>query len=140
MSFARAAGLSRMTQTTTHLKHLANVMVPVSDQDAALDFYVHTLGFEKRADMPFGDGDRWLEVGIPGAETGVALTLHRGEEWTVGRQTGISIATDDADAVHARLSDAGVDVDEQVMKVGGPVPPMFWLRDGDGNSLLIVEA
>jgi hypothetical protein len=23
--------------------------------------------------------------------------------------------------------------------MGGPVPPMFWLRDPDGNSLLIVE-
>jgi hypothetical protein len=23
--------------------------------------------------------------------------------------------------------------------MGGPVPPMFWFRDPDGNSLLIVE-
>ena len=24
--------------------------------------------------------------------------------------------------------------------MGDPVPPMFWFRDPDGNSLLIVEA
>ena len=35
---------------------------------------------------------------------------------------------------------AGVDVDEEVTRWGGPVPPMFWLRDPDGNSLIIVQA
>ena len=33
---------------------------------------------------------------------------------------------------------AGVDVDD-VMRWGDPVPPMFSLRDPDGNTLLIVE-
>jgi hypothetical protein len=31
------------------------------------------------------------------------------------------------------------DVDEQVTRWGGPVPPMFWLRDPDGHSLIIVQ-
>ena len=26
-----------------------------------------------------------------------------------------------------------------VTREGGPVPPMFWLRDPDGNSLIIVQ-
>jgi hypothetical protein len=26
-----------------------------------------------------------------------------------------------------------------VSRYGGPVPPMFWLRDPDGNSLIIVQ-
>jgi hypothetical protein len=25
------------------------------------------------------------------------------------------------------------------MRMGDPVPPMFWFRDQDGNSLLIVQ-
>ena len=29
--------------------------------------------------------------------------------------------------------------DEQVTRWGDPVPPMFWLRDPDGNSLIIVQ-
>jgi len=51
-----------MQQTTTHITQVGRVIIPVADQDRALDFYVGTLGFEKRADIPFGEGDRWLEV------------------------------------------------------------------------------
>jgi len=32
-----------------------------------------------------------------------------------------------------------VDVDAEVSRHGDPVPPMFWLRDPDGNSLAIVQ-
>ena len=126
-----------MPQTATQLKSVANVMVPVKDQDAAISYYTETLGFEVRADMPFGEGERWIEVGLPGAETTVALCVERGE-WTAGRQTGITLATEDIDAVHARLREAGSDVDSEVSRFGDPVPPMFWFRDPDGNNLLIV--
>jgi hypothetical protein len=30
-------------------------------------------------------------------------------------------------------------VDDEVSRFGDPVPPMFWLRDPDGNSLCIVQ-
>jgi hypothetical protein len=30
-------------------------------------------------------------------------------------------------------------VDAEVSRMGEPVPPMFWLRDPEGNVLLIVE-
>ena len=56
-----------------------------------------------------------------------------------GSQTGICLDTTDVDADHAALKAAGVDVDEDVTRYGGPVPPMFWLRDPDGNSLIIVQ-
>lgn len=130
-----------MPATTTHLKQLATVMVPVRDQDQAIAYYVDKLGFEKRADIPYGEEDRerWVEVGLPGAETTIALTPERGE-WAVGRMTGVSLTTADIDAAHARLRDAGVDVDPQVMRMDGPPPPMFWFRDLHGNRFLIVEA
>ena len=48
-----------MSQLTTNITQIGLVMVPVADQDRALAFYVETLGFEKRADVPFGDGYRW---------------------------------------------------------------------------------
>ena len=44
------------------ITHIAAVGVYVGDQEQALDFYVTKLGFEKRADEPMGDGQRWLEV------------------------------------------------------------------------------
>ena len=51
------------TETTQAVSQVANVIVPVSDQDLQLRFYTETLGLEKRADIPFGNGDRWIEVG-----------------------------------------------------------------------------
>jgi hypothetical protein len=36
--------------------------VPVSYQEAALDFVTETLGFEQRTDFRVGDGFRWLTV------------------------------------------------------------------------------
>jgi predicted enzyme related to lactoylglutathione lyase len=47
-------------------------------------------------------------------------------------------ATEDIDADHAALQARGVDVDAEVMRMGDPVPPMFFFRDQDGNRLLIV--
>ena len=45
----------------------------VSDQDRMIEFYVATLGFEKRADVPFGNGYRWVEVAPAGAVTTIAI-------------------------------------------------------------------
>ena len=57
---------------------MGTVIVPVTDQDRALEFYVGTLGFEVRIDGPFGDGGRWLEVAPPGAATTLALVPRTG--------------------------------------------------------------
>lgn len=42
-------------------------------------------------------------------------------------------------AAHAALSLRGVDVDAEVMRMGDPVPPMFFFRDPDGNALHLTE-
>jgi catechol 2,3-dioxygenase-like lactoylglutathione lyase family enzyme len=126
------------THTSTHISQVGTVIVPVSDQDRAIDFYVEKLGFEKRLDMPFGHGDRWVEVGPAGAATTVALIPPREGEPT-GVDTRVAFSTQDIDSDHATLKARGVDVDGEVMRMGDPVPPMFFFRDQDGNTLLMVE-
>lgn len=126
------------TGTSTHISHLGTVIVPVSDQDRAIEFYTEKLGFEKRADTPFGGGNRWVEVAPAGATTTIALMPPR-EGDPVGVETRVAFNTDDADADHASLRAQGVDVDDEVMRMGDPVPPMFFFRDQDGNTSLIVE-
>jgi hypothetical protein len=74
----------------------------------------------------------------PGAATTIALAPPREGEST-GVETRVAFETDDIDADHAGLRAQGVDVDEAVMRMGGPVPPMFFFRDQDGNRLLIVQ-
>ncbi len=140
MSFAGVPGLWGMTNTAaTRLSRIANVCIPVSDQDGLIDFYVNTLGLEKRVDVPFAEGMRWVEVGPADAETTIALAPPPPGTATGNVQTGITLQTADVDAVHAELKAAGVDVDAEVSRFGGPVPPMFWFRDPENNTLMIVE-
>ena len=126
------------TETRTHINQVGTVMVPVSDQERALEFYVDKLGFEKRTDTPFGDGERWLEVAPPGAATTIALITPREGEPT-GIMTRVALSTEDIDADHSDLLARGVDADAEVMRMGSPVPPMFFFRDPDGNTFFAVE-
>jgi catechol 2,3-dioxygenase-like lactoylglutathione lyase family enzyme len=130
-----------MSTTTSKLdiSKVGRVCVTVADTDRALDFYVGTLGFEKVVDVPMGPDMRWVEVAVSGAETTIALAPPPEGQQAGGGQTGICLDTSDVDAVHATLKSAGADVDDEVSRYGGPVPPMFWLRDPDGNSLIVVE-
>ena len=127
-----------MPNTKTRVEKIATVIVPVADQDRMIEFYVETLGFEKRVDIPFGNGYRWVEVAPGEKETTVALAPPPEGTPTGNSQTGISLYTEDVDALHAELKDAGVDVDDEVSRMGDPVPPMFWFRDPEGNTLLVV--
>lgn len=120
--------------TRTQITTVGTVGVLVTDPDRALEFYTGMLGFDKRLDVSFGNGARWIEVAPPGAETTIAL-VPAGS----GQQPGIRFATKDAGADHTHLSDRGADTDPEVMRLGEPVPPMFTVRDPDGNALLIVE-
>src|ERR1700736_4155253 len=100
------------TKPTTRITQVGTVIIPVADQDQALEFYVGTLGFEKRMDALFGAGERWIEVAPPGAATTIALVpVHEGEP------TGIvvSFATEDAEADHTELLAQGVDADASLL-------------------------
>ena len=122
-----------------HLTEIGRVALPAADQDKALEFYVGTLGFEKRMDETFAGGQmRWIEVVPPGSSTAIALAPPMPDGPTKVN-SGIIISTDDIDADHAALKEAGVDVDDEIMRNSPPVPPMFDLRDPNGNSLLIVQ-
>ena len=128
------------TTTKLAINQVGRVCVTVADVDRALGFYVDTLGFEKVVDVPMGDVGRWVEVAVPGgAATTIALAPPPQGRTAGGSQTGICLDTLDIDADHAALKAAGADVDDEVTRWGGPVPPMFWIRDPDGNSLIVVE-
>jgi predicted enzyme related to lactoylglutathione lyase len=127
-----------MSSTTkSGLGAIGLVIVPATDQDRSIEFY-ESLGFEKRTDIPFGDGYRWVEVYPPDGTTGIALAPPQ-DPSQVGGHTGITLTSDDIDATHARFQALGVDVDTEVARMGEPVPPMFWFRDPDRNTLMVVQ-
>jgi catechol 2,3-dioxygenase-like lactoylglutathione lyase family enzyme len=120
------------------ITQVGRVMVPVADQDAAIAFYTEKLGFTLIADVPFGDGERWVEVAPSDGGTALALVPPRGDYQTA-RMTGIALSSPDPRADHAELQAAGVDVDAEFMGGDGTVPLLFFLRDQDRNQLMIVE-
>ena len=124
-----------MPATTKPVTRVATVIIPVGDQEKAVDFYCRTLGFEKRRDVPMPNGERWIEVAPPGGETSIAVMPARNGHL----KADIGLSTDDADAAHAHLVACGCDVDDAVMRVGQGVPPMFTFRDPDGNQFRMVE-
>jgi len=117
---------------------LGRVIIPVSDQDAAIAFYTEKLGFSVTADVPYGNGDRWIEVAPPDGGAAIALSTPMGG-FQAGRETGIALETSDARAAHEELKGRGIDVDADLMGGDGTVPLLFGFRDGDGNGLMIVE-
>lgn len=121
-----------------NITRLGRVIIPVSDQDKALEFYVGTLGFEVVADIPFGEGNRWLEVAPPGSEAKIALQPPPEGLSAEKGQGCVVFSSTDLDADHAALTEKGVDVDDLMGGEGG-VPRMFFFRDPDGNNLLEVS-
>jgi catechol 2,3-dioxygenase-like lactoylglutathione lyase family enzyme len=128
-----------VSTAASRIRELSLVCIATPDQDRAIAFY-EQLGFEKRTDVPFGGKYRWVEVYLPESSTGIALAPPpQDREHVEGRETGITLTTDDIEATHAHFKSLGIDVDAEVSRMGGPVPPMFWFRDPSGNSLMVVE-
>jgi catechol 2,3-dioxygenase-like lactoylglutathione lyase family enzyme len=121
----------------TAITGIRTVGVPVTDQDRAVAFYVDVLGLEKRLDAPVEQlGGRWIEVAPAGAATSIAL-VPAGPGAKAGVETGIRLSVPDAAALHKELVERGAEVGELLRWPG--VPPMFSLRDPDGNGLEVVE-
>ena len=127
-----------MTASATGIGRISVVCVGTPDQDKAITFY-ESLGFTKRMDQPFGGGYRWIEMYPPDGTTGIALAPPPPDKPVTPAETGITLSTRDIDATHAAFKARGVDVDEKVSRMGDPVPPMFWLRDPTGHTLMVVE-
>ncbi|AQZ66600.1 unnamed protein product [[Actinomadura] parvosata subsp. kistnae] len=124
-------------RVTTAITAIRTIGVPVTDQDRAVAFYVDVLGLDKRVDAPVEQlGGRWIEVAPAGAATTIAL-VPAGADAKAGVETGIRLTVADAAALHKELAERGVAVGELLNWPG--VPPMFSLRDPDGNGLEIVE-
>jgi catechol 2,3-dioxygenase-like lactoylglutathione lyase family enzyme len=137
----------------THIRQVGTVFVPVADQDRSLQFYVETLGFEKRGEFEYGGSHRWIEVAPPGSSIALALVPSSEGKSTATDRALCAFASADIEADHAALRSAGVDVDADVGRAGtsrpglvstdvtvaDPVPPQFFFRDPDGNRFLIVE-
>lgn len=121
--------------------HSASVVV--ADQDTAVDFYVNTLGWEKRIDQPMGE-TRFITVAPKGSSAELALMdprmMGQADETSLkpGMNLGISLVCKDVKATYEEMKAKGVSFS---------MPPidMPWgalgahFEDVDGNTFFLTE-
>jgi predicted enzyme related to lactoylglutathione lyase len=118
------------------IKAVKFVSIPVSDQDRALEFYTSKLGMTIVTDQPMGPGpQRWVELGIPGADTRVVLFTPPGHEARIGRFSNVVFASDNVEKTYDQLAARGVEFVEAPKKEPWRTSSIF--KDPDGNQFVL---
>jgi predicted enzyme related to lactoylglutathione lyase len=117
------------------IKAIKFVSVPVSDQDRALAFYTTKLGFRILTDQQFNEKQRWIELSIPGAESGVVLFTPDGQQDRIGTFSAISFQCDDVQRTYDELSARGVEFTTPPTKQPWGTYTIF--KDPDGNQFVM---
>ena len=116
------------------IKGVKFVSIPVTDQDRALAFYTEKLGFRLATDQPFDGKQRWIELSIPGAPTGVVLfTMEGGLQ--PGHQLNLAFWSDDVEATFRTLKTRGVEFIKEPKKESWGTSAIF--KDPDGNQYVL---
>ena len=117
------------------IKCIKFVSVPTNDQDRALAFYTEKLGFKVLTDHPFNDKQRWIELGIDGAETRFVLFTPDGQQDRIGTFFNGALACDNVEKTYKELSALGVEfVSEPKQEQWGTFAT---LKDPDGNQFVL---
>jgi predicted enzyme related to lactoylglutathione lyase len=116
------------------IKAVKFVSIPVKDQNKSLDFYTKKLGFQILTDQPFGN-QRWIELSIPGADTGVVLFTPPGQEDRIGSFANISFVCDDIQKTYEELRARGVEFQQPPKKESWGTSAIF--KDVDGNTFVM---
>ena len=111
------------------------VAIPVSDVDAAKDFYVNRIGFNADHDIEVSDEIRFVQLTPPGSACSIAI----GKGITdaePGSVEGMQVVVDNARALRDELVSKGVeatDVEEF------PWGRFTFFSDPDGNKWAVQE-
>jgi predicted enzyme related to lactoylglutathione lyase len=127
--------LPRFAHTAAMIKSIKFTSIAVRDQDAALEFYTKKLGFMILTDQPFNDKQRWIELGISGAQTGLVLFTPPGHEDRVGSFSGISFLCDDVQETYEQFNSRGVEFVKPPKTEPWGTSAIF--KDPDGNQFVL---
>jgi predicted enzyme related to lactoylglutathione lyase len=117
------------------VKRLKFVSIPVRDQERALQFWTQAVGLQIATDQPMGEGQRWIELKIPGAQTAIVLFTPPGHEARIGTFQGLSFEVDDLDRTYQELLGRGVEFVQPPRKESWGSSAIF--KDLDGNSFVL---
>lgn len=117
------------------IKSLKFVTIPTRDQNRALAFWTEKVGFRTITDQPMGDGGRWIELAIPGAQTRIVLFTQEGHEDRIGTRFNGAFACADVEYTWKRLLSNGVGFAQEPVRQRWGDFAVF--ADEDGNSFVL---
>ena len=134
------------SQSKMMIDEIEGIMVMVSDQQKALEFYTQKLGFERKLDTDTA-GFRWIVVGPKDSKTVISLVdPYSMKEWAkkppdnpekrIGQPTGIWFYAKDINATYKELKSKDVEITEPEKQVWGGI--MSIVYDQDKNSFGLV--
>jgi predicted enzyme related to lactoylglutathione lyase len=128
------------------IQKILNVVLVVSDQDKAVDFYTHALGLEKRTDFTPPGGPRWVTVAPKGQDIEISLFKAgsgrdpkspesqlqpgKGPQWALG--------TNDCRKDFEEMKSRGVKFNEE-QPAEYPWGILATFRDPDGNPFSLLQ-
>jgi len=107
------------------MKTIEVIMLPVTDQQKAKEYYLK-LGFQVMVESPMGNGETWLQVGLPNQSTSLALMKFH----------GVICETDNIQKESGELQAKGIKV-EKIDNT--PWGKFAWMKDLDGNGICLHE-
>ena len=127
------------------ITNIGSFTIVVPEQDEALEFYVHILGFEKRTDMPMESGKRWITVAPPDAQVVFVLQpldWFEGEEREehkarIGKASTVVLYVDDCKQTYVQLSSRGVEFTKVPIDTSYGVEAIC--KDLYGNTFVLLE-
>jgi predicted enzyme related to lactoylglutathione lyase len=121
--------------------------VSIDDYDKALKFYTEVMGFEKKHDIPLGEGARWITVVSPQEPNGTELLLEPNASYPAMKalkealvNDGIAFTAfevDDIQKEYARMKKLGVEFTMEPTNMGTTIIAIF--EDTCGNLIQIYQ-
>lgn len=121
--------------------------VSIDDYDKALKFYTEVMGFEKKRDIPLGDGARWITVVSPEEPDGTELLLEPNSEYPAMKALKEALVSDgipftafevrDVQAEYERMKNLGVEFTMEPTNMG--MSTVAVLNDTCGNLIQIYQ-
>jgi lactoylglutathione lyase len=130
------------------IDRIGGIVVIVSDQQKAMEFYSQKLGFEIKTDTSFV-GIRWIEVGAKHSQSTISPMLPNVQMMSnegvveavkkgIGTETGIWFYSDDMQLTYEELKNKGVEITPPERQEGGGIMSKF--KDQDRNSYSIISS
>lgn len=121
--------------------------VSIDNYDKALKFYTEVMGFQKKRDIPLGEGARWITVVSPQEPDGTELLLEPNAEYPAMKALKEALVkdgmpftafqVDDIQEEYERMRNLGVEFTMEPTNMGQAIAAI--LDDTCGNLIQIYQ-